>query len=1274
MVATRVGSTESVKLLLEAGASPNATESERGQTALMWAAAGKHPDIVQLLIEHGADPITRPYGYARMPRFGSGWQAAEIAPLSDKQRMELCTKWFRLRHLTDRKDDKRVPDESVKHDATQFMSEVSRSSDLLELSQVPFLLLLLLYLQLERAVLPTSRFQAYELMLEHLIDEHPANRRVAASLVNPRQGLRPDDVERALAFVGFEIQNTRSGGLISEEELREIVLRFLTNNVLGLGLDAAESHSLLSQLADIAEGEIGLLVRKGAKRLGFFHRSFQEYLAGVHLSRLTPTEQQSFVRTHFDDPRWRDVLLALFSMTRSPEALRALVETMTGSTLPQRLAIAEFRAEVAFGDFDCPADLAKSIAEESFVGIERGTWMPHRERLLNSCLQGLHSTKIAEKLRQHVRRWVYSPNGWQPGWFTAMQRWPADSLTLTVLEGRLNGADDVGVQRSAAQSLAGVFRGDSEVGDRLARQALESPSRSLRAAAIEGLSTGWSDHQSIAKILGYAEQCPSAEVRLAGVGARILRGERRDADFEFLIEMSRRRSDLVLRHQWSEVVEDALVKGWSGSRILKEKCLDAVRDRYMFRGEALAESTAISVLLRGYSQDPDVAKFCAREISGYDDRISQFPFIGMRSKGDAWKYLADNFKGNAIIADAIDRWLEKNKSDRMEAAQAALVGRTPKAKQVLIGALKESFPYWSAWALLEGWGMQDPEVSAALLDIVNGQAPRASEIANLIPRIISDVRSARTRLLQILRDTGCERHDLVVRGFTALSDKGDEDEIVSTCFDVVNRGIHAESIEHEMIAGFPEARGVREFTRQRLRLRNPPISAVIVAFASDPEIRAEIAEIVQPLPTLLRTRIITKLSNQPTEDQFARSILKDYDLEEDDELKTFASIAYHRGLRRIGGEPALDSLVEAMSCYGPDHQERRRAAFAGLLVLDRLDAVEPIREKGGPSEPVSIDLGDWNEPNLPLVRLVAERWQYLKSVFGDSLQSRISRWHHDETWPALCRVASEFPEIEAEILSSLDGDPKLAVNPHCLAFVARVKPRSQLLLDRCIAALSTPDANFQRGSFVAAEILAENFASDPYVRGKLFEALPIQQTDPISVRPELPLALCLGWPEDPLIEELYRWSRDIPEILSNYTAYFEVTLSHCPISEFRDRLFRHLGAREVQRNAYASRALLKSAVRRIRKDREVESSLLERFNDQLKPAEKASVPRLLASANGVSSEVLQFCANEIDRQNQLESPELGFDVVSAEIRGVYLSLLDALTGPARPIAFEMVAL
>jgi ankyrin repeat protein len=55
MSAARTGSIDAVKLLLARGANVNAAESVRGQTALMWAVAGRHHDIVQTLLEHKAD-------------------------------------------------------------------------------------------------------------------------------------------------------------------------------------------------------------------------------------------------------------------------------------------------------------------------------------------------------------------------------------------------------------------------------------------------------------------------------------------------------------------------------------------------------------------------------------------------------------------------------------------------------------------------------------------------------------------------------------------------------------------------------------------------------------------------------------------------------------------------------------------------------------------------------------------------------------------------------------------------------------------------------------------------------------------------------------------------------------------------------------------------------------------------------------------------------------------------------------------------------------------
>jgi ankyrin repeat protein len=54
MAVARTGNLEAAKLLVRKGANVNAAEKWGGQTALMWAAARKHPQMVDFLIEEGA--------------------------------------------------------------------------------------------------------------------------------------------------------------------------------------------------------------------------------------------------------------------------------------------------------------------------------------------------------------------------------------------------------------------------------------------------------------------------------------------------------------------------------------------------------------------------------------------------------------------------------------------------------------------------------------------------------------------------------------------------------------------------------------------------------------------------------------------------------------------------------------------------------------------------------------------------------------------------------------------------------------------------------------------------------------------------------------------------------------------------------------------------------------------------------------------------------------------------------------------------------------------
>jgi ankyrin repeat protein len=59
MTASRAGTVAGVKALLARGANVNVAEQSHGQTALMWAVSERHPDVVRLLIEAGADVRAR---------------------------------------------------------------------------------------------------------------------------------------------------------------------------------------------------------------------------------------------------------------------------------------------------------------------------------------------------------------------------------------------------------------------------------------------------------------------------------------------------------------------------------------------------------------------------------------------------------------------------------------------------------------------------------------------------------------------------------------------------------------------------------------------------------------------------------------------------------------------------------------------------------------------------------------------------------------------------------------------------------------------------------------------------------------------------------------------------------------------------------------------------------------------------------------------------------------------------------------------------------------
>jgi ankyrin repeat protein len=80
MLAARAGSLEGTKALIAKGADVNAAEGTRGQTALMWAIANRHPDITAVLLQHGASVRARSQVRTAVYNMGGNRSAGNASP------------------------------------------------------------------------------------------------------------------------------------------------------------------------------------------------------------------------------------------------------------------------------------------------------------------------------------------------------------------------------------------------------------------------------------------------------------------------------------------------------------------------------------------------------------------------------------------------------------------------------------------------------------------------------------------------------------------------------------------------------------------------------------------------------------------------------------------------------------------------------------------------------------------------------------------------------------------------------------------------------------------------------------------------------------------------------------------------------------------------------------------------------------------------------------------------------------------------------------------
>ena len=770
----------------------------------------------------------------------------------------------------------------------------------------------------------------------------------------------------------------------------------------------------------------------------------------------------------------------------------------------------------------------------------------------------------------------------------------------------------------------------------------------MTAAALDSLSRGWPSVDGLDDWLHEAERSPSIQLRTVAVLALYRRGRRGDEGRDSLL----RALGTDWGRFWGDLhaeIMDALVTDWADDGELHDACWAHVGGHGPPKFDIRYEY-AQSIFLRLHREDSRVPRLLQHEIETREN----FPFR-VAVPRDA--VLESILSEHANVRTAVETWFEEEKFSSLdyEAAQLAAIHRSAAAKRAMLGRLDDvgSYWFWPVWSLLHGWGIDDPEVAAALEPLPRMPPEERQHIAHHVPAIVGSVDESFRLLAEICDLPEVSRTDFVIGGFAALGNEIDDGAAVSAILPHVRKSRATFLGEDGLIARFHADPRVKAFALERLREPSPPLVAMADVYAGDAEIAPLILQRAAPLPTVFR-RYIARRASQRFDDEALRQALQQCELETDEHAMVQATIGLsHAALATPGEAQTRTEVLRAqLHAIGPDFAQRRVAAFGGLLALGRIDVFASAKEERDDGV-LRIDLVDRFRDYAPVLELVAERWEELEAAAGGSPVSRLSRSNDDpaDFWKRFAPYLSRSSLLSSGFLEYCEQESVVLETPELVA-LSRLIPGSSLLLDCCKRVLAADlDArkwsslDTARATVVASKCLAAHFSED----SSAVEAI-VGASDTLRAQGGALVGLASRWPDHEVVVREYRnllEQHSRPRLLVCADLW---VLSAQGTSEKIANALSQFVTRQAPSPWHFPEDALDAFRARLKRDPEVEESLSHLALDNDEPSIRASTVRLLAS------------------MSTPQSQDLARELLSAECRksGPPRFALDILTNRIRP--------
>jgi formylglycine-generating enzyme required for sulfatase activity len=263
------------------------------------------------------------------------WVRFELAKLSKTKIKSFILAWYRQLSLTGEKLD--VEDKSTK------LNNAVQRSDLVELARNPLLLTVMAIVHTHEGELPDARVTLYEKIIDLLLMQWE-KRKVQNSTGQVTQlrqlmksaNLKGIDLKQALWKLAFDVhsQTKTADSQKATADIAEVALLKALKT-----LHPTKSYDWASEMVSVIKFRAGLLVEDPPENYSFPHRTFQEYMAGCHLSSQTEFVDQTMTLAEQGVFWWEVILLAVGRLIHSQGQIDLplmLVDELCPADTPQK--------------------------------------------------------------------------------------------------------------------------------------------------------------------------------------------------------------------------------------------------------------------------------------------------------------------------------------------------------------------------------------------------------------------------------------------------------------------------------------------------------------------------------------------------------------------------------------------------------------------------------------------------------------------------------------------------------------------------------------------------------------------------------------------------------------------------------------------------------------------------------------------------------------------------------------------------------------------------